>query len=424
MKKFFLNEKVISLLFVVLLFVILEVASYFIYDTETHLETILSVLEPDSELFWVLKPNLNVEFQEAKVKTNSLGLRADEIKEKKESSIRIITMGASPTFGWGVEIDQSYPRQIERKVNKELADKEKKVEVINAGIIGYSSYQGMKLLKEKIVQLSPDIITVSYVVNDVDKYRFFRNNGKSDKDVIAKNTVVVFLERILYKSRFCKLLRGVIIRRLRNSLKGVSLYRDSRRVSKKEYEDNLNEIINFANENNIKVILLKMPVILPEKYENKSFYYDGNLRYENMIVELEDLVVARQWDDAIAKANDVLGKTYSSAEVFHYLGVCYANKNLNEKAKEYFQKAKEIDLIKCLRSVDQYNTVMQTVAEKRKILMVDVVKKFRRNSDNGDMRKFFLKPKTDFVHYSVEGHRIIGAAINDVFINRQILLKD
>lgn len=58
------------------------------------------------------------------VSTNSQGFRGPEIQEKK-SGLRILCLGDSVTFGWGVEQDESYPALLARSLN---------IEVINAGV--------------------------------------------------------------------------------------------------------------------------------------------------------------------------------------------------------------------------------------------------------------------------------------------------
>ena len=58
------------------------------------------------------------------VSTSSLGFRSPEIQEKK-SGVRILCLGDSVTFGWGVEQEESYPALLAKSLN---------AEVINAGV--------------------------------------------------------------------------------------------------------------------------------------------------------------------------------------------------------------------------------------------------------------------------------------------------
>ena len=55
------------------------------------------------------------------VTTNSIGLRSPEIRQNKPD-LRIVCLGDSVTFGWGVPEEDSYPRQLEHllKFNQQL----------------------------------------------------------------------------------------------------------------------------------------------------------------------------------------------------------------------------------------------------------------------------------------------------------------
>jgi len=112
------RDKIICVFFSLFLLLILEFASRIIFPYQGRMQEILQVLKQDSGLFWSQKSNLDIIFQDVRVKTNSLGLRAKEFnKEKLKSTIRIICLGASPTFGWGVNQEQAYPQrnQMHRK---------------------------------------------------------------------------------------------------------------------------------------------------------------------------------------------------------------------------------------------------------------------------------------------------------------------
>ena len=254
-----------SIIVSLLLFVFLEfISSFFIGQNKDRLLDIIRLLEQDSVLFWKQRPNLNVEFQKQKVSTNSIGFRNSEIKQKEKT--RIICLGASPTFGYGVKYEDTYPYVL----GKSLQEGEFDVEVINAGEIGYSSYQGLNFLKNKIINLNPDIITVSYVINDIDKYRFFRSNCLPDKELKPLSKFVVIISNFIYNSNIFKLINKISKSKLskRQQYYGKNYnnqYSENRRVSLSDYENNLKEFIDLAKNNNIKIFFIVMPVNLPKK---------------------------------------------------------------------------------------------------------------------------------------------------------------
>jgi lysophospholipase L1-like esterase len=93
-------------------------------------------------------------------------LRSDEIYSKRRSpnSLRIICIGDSITFGYGLENKYSYPRLLEDNLSQKLPFT--KVEVINAGVPGYSSRQGIVWFDQELGNYNPDIIIVQFGFND------------------------------------------------------------------------------------------------------------------------------------------------------------------------------------------------------------------------------------------------------------------
>jgi len=97
---------------------------------------------------------------------NSLGYRGKEFThEKKSETTRILTLGDSMTFGWGVGDEHTWPNLLE----KNLTQKGKNVEVINAGYKGGLSLDGYYVyLKNEGIKLAPDLVIVGYMVfNDI-----------------------------------------------------------------------------------------------------------------------------------------------------------------------------------------------------------------------------------------------------------------
>jgi lysophospholipase L1-like esterase len=102
---------------------------------------------------------------------NSLGFRGPEtLLQKPDGALRIVCLGDSRTFGvrtdkWGAfSYDNDYPAALERLLHEEGAHPG--VEVINAGVIGYTSAHGLAQLETQLLPLHPDIITVAFGFND------------------------------------------------------------------------------------------------------------------------------------------------------------------------------------------------------------------------------------------------------------------
>lgn len=95
---------------------------------------------------------------------NDKGFRGPIFNEKKAPGVvRVVCMGDSSTLGWGVEDNKTYCYLLQGLLQSKL---NKSVETINAGVFGYASSQGLHMLSERILDLDPDVITVSYNWND------------------------------------------------------------------------------------------------------------------------------------------------------------------------------------------------------------------------------------------------------------------
>ncbi|MCK4917206.1 MAG: hypothetical protein KAS51_03210 [Candidatus Omnitrophica bacterium] len=420
-------QKIICFVFAILLCGLIELSVRIIFPGEDELDKILNVLQQDSLLFWRLKPNLNVKFQSVRVETNSLGLRVQDRMNNivnSKQDFRIICLGASPTFGWGVEIDDAYPSRLER-ILAEKFDPDRRIEVINAGIIGYTSYQGVTFFKNEILKLSPDLVTISYVVNDVDKYRFYRNDGRSDKEQKPKNKILVYFENIFEKSKLFRILKKNINRKKNITTKFSgeikNVYSENRRVSFEDYKKNLDVIIDIAKRNNIKVVLLKIKVISP--FSGRQIVDSFKYKADKYIYRGLDYAKQAKYNKAIEEVENALKYNPYSSKASYYLGVYSAKKKEFEKAEVYFQKAKEMELFECAKLSRRYNQIMEVVADKNRVPLVDAVLAFEDFSPK-DKDFLFINPEHDFVHPSVMGHKVISEEIANILIKYNLLVKD
>ncbi len=125
----------------------------------------------DPDLQFVIKPNGKTSLARKdftiEVQTNSLGFRDPE-RGPKGDAIRILALGDSFTFGWGVQHEQTFAAQMERLESEAARTGERSpIEVINAGVPGYNLYQYLISLEKKGWKVDPDIVLVGvFVQND------------------------------------------------------------------------------------------------------------------------------------------------------------------------------------------------------------------------------------------------------------------
>jgi hypothetical protein len=107
-----------------------------------------------------LKPNVAGTAQNVPVKTNSYGMRDDEpLPGDRE---RIVVIGDSFAFGFGVPQDDLFPLLLEQKLNS-VADK---YDVLNLTVPGYNVQDEVNILKARGLLWQPKTIIIAYVLND------------------------------------------------------------------------------------------------------------------------------------------------------------------------------------------------------------------------------------------------------------------
>jgi len=80
--------------------------------------------------------------------------------------VRIVVLGDSSTFGWGVEHFESYAEQLGTALARRWSTDRSRIEIVNLGVPGYSTFQGRVLLERFALGLGPDLIVWSYLSND------------------------------------------------------------------------------------------------------------------------------------------------------------------------------------------------------------------------------------------------------------------
>jgi len=113
----------------------------------------------------IFEPGSRFEYKTAEfdfeAKINSLGLRDTEIAINKTKT-RILCFGDSWTFGWGVDMVNSWPKKLESLFKANGKD----VEVINCGQPGICTATYKEHLRKAVPLLKPDIVLVGVLQLD------------------------------------------------------------------------------------------------------------------------------------------------------------------------------------------------------------------------------------------------------------------
>jgi lysophospholipase L1-like esterase len=219
-------------------------------------------------------PTLPAEFQGNhtwEVQLNSEGFRSADFAVGKAGAIRVACIGDSWTFGMPVNQDEAYPSRLAEWLRQERPDVRYDVE--NFGILGYTSFQGLQLMKTRVLDLNPDVVVIGFGMNDSNVA------GYRDKDMIASGTpslrarAKAALRDTATSLESYKLLKYEALK-LRFHPKPVGEYLKAEaeskgsdpvdyesiepwtRVSPHDYESNIREMARLAIEKGARVVLL------------------------------------------------------------------------------------------------------------------------------------------------------------------------
>ena len=135
---------------------------------------------PDEDLSYILKPGLDVSaennpfFPGVAEWTNSLGLRDVDAKEWHEK--RILVLGDSNTYGFALNLEDTFVKQLERQINSGVG---LETSVINGGVPGYNVWQEDKVVRRYFDKIKPSMVIMAMYVNDIESVHRPIKGGQS-----------------------------------------------------------------------------------------------------------------------------------------------------------------------------------------------------------------------------------------------------
>lgn len=123
---------------------------------------------------WSLRPKIrNMEFKGSILNSNSKGVRGiqEYDYQKEPGKLRILSLGDSYTFGFGVDDDETFSAYLQDMIPGS--------EVINMGVSGFGHDQMLLTYRNEGVKYNPDIVLIGYVRLDRERNRMnFRKLAK------------------------------------------------------------------------------------------------------------------------------------------------------------------------------------------------------------------------------------------------------
>ena len=124
----------------------------------------MSVLQPDAQLYFKNPVAYRGVYQRVEIATNELGLRDRPLEESPPARERLLVLGDSVAFGWGVKVEDTFPRQLERHPALRAIP----LRTVNSAVPGYNTHQEWMFLKTYAQRVHPNAVLLLYVDNDID----------------------------------------------------------------------------------------------------------------------------------------------------------------------------------------------------------------------------------------------------------------
>ncbi len=120
------------------------------------------------ELGWVNEPRQHARtVGRWSVRINSVGLRGPEYPTPKPAGLfRVLLVGDSFTFGYGVAEDSTYGAQLERLISARGLPCAS-VQIVNGGVNGYNTEQEVAFVRLIGLSLQPDLVIIGFNPNDI-----------------------------------------------------------------------------------------------------------------------------------------------------------------------------------------------------------------------------------------------------------------
>lgn len=229
-------------------------------------------LTPSQDGVWAVWPH-----RPYHVQTNSDGLRnAEEVSPNAD--LRILAVGDSLTFGPYVPNEETWPGWLENTLRTDLYPA-RAVQVLNAGVAGYTIQDEYYYLAERGALLKPDLVILAFFPNDISDFspvqRDYLNrqqqqivpltNAQSLKTTLARVADNIAILKFANRSRRNAILAEAQHRRqaVATDTEACDPFREADtpelRQCWDQYEEWLRSTILLLNDNNIPLLIVAIP---------------------------------------------------------------------------------------------------------------------------------------------------------------------
>jgi lysophospholipase L1-like esterase len=261
----------------------------------------------DDELFFRLRPNLTIDTTDNPrifdVRTNALGLRGPEVAREKAAGVtRVLCVGDSCTFGSGAGAEDTWPAQLARLLKEQVVEARElpgleseelgPFEVLNAGVPGYSSYQGRRYLETEGFDLDPDVVVFALGFNDSfqarpgPRRRFADGNYLSDREYAELDRQAPSWGVVRLWARLRGPVGGAADGAAEAEGEVDPRRARKRRVSPKEYWGNAMAVARQCRERGVRLVLVVWPIVAQTDPAGPLGRHTTLLTYQGLLREV------------------------------------------------------------------------------------------------------------------------------------------
>lgn len=259
---------------------------------------------------------------------NAYGFRGEEILKTKSKGIyRIFVLGGSTVLNRGVPYEKNFVRLVEKKLQKKYPNE--KIEMLNAGVDGYSTQHSLIDYMFRIKDFNPDLIIVMQGINDLTSscspegyslggyqpdyshlfgsvsniiFSYYRNKPIIGINSIAIEAFIRFASHNLYsdiifayKNKFPEKLRT----------KRISM---NKFPSISSYKRNLVYMVKLTKYDNVKLVLANQPYLYNKNMDERIWFAQRTCSTKDTHPDLESLIFGI---NLFNTATSVIAKEYN-----------------------------------------------------------------------------------------------------------------
>jgi lysophospholipase L1-like esterase len=225
----------------------------------------LEIYQPDPRLYWKLKPDQDcfTKIDHKPVHINSHGTRGPDFStEKPADTFRILSLGDSRTFGWGLSESETYSSRLQELLRQKSGGA-KKVEVINTGVNAWSYSQMSVFFRDDALAWKPDVV----ILGEANLWTQFSEHNSPE-----------FIRQMMWRVRLKNFLRHFAIYHYVVEVKLQKIYEEQRKkfipvepqqdpLFKEQqqkdpdamFRSEIEDICRLAQTNHIATVMLFMP---------------------------------------------------------------------------------------------------------------------------------------------------------------------